>query len=222
MIKVKPIKADQTYTWLLNRHYAKRIPPISYAFGIYVDSVLSGVVTYGVPVSSSLRAGICGKENISNVLELNRLVCDSVKNLASRLVSESLRLIPKPRIIVSYADTAQGHVGYIYQATNFIYTGLSAKRTDWKVKGKEHLHGATIADESRGQENRAQYMRDKYGDDFYLAERSRKHRYIYFIGSKKQKKSMLNSLNYGIEKYPKGDSRRYDASGYVELQGCLI
>ena len=51
------------------------------------------------------------------------------------LVGRSLRLLPKPSVVVSYADTAQGHVGYVYQAANFIYTGLSAKRTDWKKTG---------------------------------------------------------------------------------------
>lgn len=38
-------------------------------------------------------------------------------------------------ILVSYADSAQGHHGYIYQATNWIYTGISAKRTEWREIG---------------------------------------------------------------------------------------
>jgi hypothetical protein len=73
---------------------------------------------------------------------------------------------------------------------------LSAKRTDWKVKGKEHLHGQTIADEFRGVKNRAQAMRDKYGDDFYLKPRPRKHRYIYIVGSKGFKKFVMSRLKY--------------------------
>ena len=138
------------------------------------------------------------------------------------LVSRSLKMLPKPSIIVSYADTEQGHIGYVYQACNFIYTGLSAKRTDWKLKGFEHLHGATVADMSRGQENRAQYMRDKFGDDFYLQERPRKHRYIFFTGSKKQIKDMKLSLLYKQEPYPKGESMRYDDSGETQSQGVLF
>jgi hypothetical protein len=104
-----------------------------------------------------------------------------------------------------------GHVGYIYQATNFLYTGLSAKRTDWRLKGQEHLHGATISDESRGQENRAEWMRAKYGDDFYLEERSRKHRYVFFVGTSAQRKGMMSELRYKVAPFPKGESRRYDA-----------
>lgn len=222
MIKVLPIKPEETEPWLLNKHYAKRMCPISYAFGAYDDSKLIGVVTYGTPVSSSLRIGVCGEAWMDNIIELNRLCCENEKNVASTLVGRSLKMLPKPTVVVSYADTEQGHVGYVYQATNFLYTGLSAKRTDWKIKGMEHLHGATVADMSRGQENRAKWMREKFGDDFYLQDRARKHRYVYFVGSKWQKKLMQSALMYDIEPYPKGDSKRYDAGGNVATQELLF
>ena len=221
-MKVLPIKPEEAEPWLLKKHYAKRIPPISYAFGAYKGRQLIGVVTYGTPVSSALRVGVCGEQWMDNVIELNRLCCDNEKNVASTLVGRSLQMLPKPSIVVSYADTEQGHVGYVYQASNFVYTGLSAKRTDWKLKGMEHLHGATVADMSRGQENRAQWMRDKFGDDFYLQDRSRKHRYVYFVGSKGQKKLMQSALTYPVESYPKGDSKRYDAGGVVATQELLF
>jgi hypothetical protein len=221
-ILVSKIPAKETEPWLLSRHYAKRMCPISYAFGAYRGSVLVGVVTYGTPVSSSLRKGVCGDEWSDKVLELNRLCCENSRNVASILVGRSLRLLPKPSVVVSYADTEQGHVGYIYQATNFIYTGLSAKRTDWKIKGREHLHGATIADESRGQKNRAQWMREKYGEDFYLGDRPRKHRYVYMCGNKRQREAMTLALKYSIHENPKGESKRYDVSASIETQMTLL
>ena len=222
MINVLPIKPEETEPWLLNKHYAKRMCPISYSFGAYEGAKLIGIVTYGTPVSSSLRVGICGEKWMENVIELNRLCCENQKNIASILVGRSLKMLPKPTVVVSYADTEQGHIGYVYQATNFVYTGLSAKRTDWKLKGMEYLYGATVADMSRGQENRAQWMRDKFGDDFYLQDRARKHRYVYFVGSKGQKKLMKSALMYSIEPYPKGDSKRYDAGGSVATQDLLF
>lgn len=179
------------------------MPSVSFAFGAFRESELVGIVTYGTPASAPLRSGVCGPEWKGRVLELNRLCCENEKNLASIIVSRSLGLLPTPRVVVSYADTAQQHIGYAYQAANFIYTGLSAKRTDWKIKGKEHLHGATIADESRGQPNRAQWMRDKYGDDFYLQDRPRKHRYVYAVGSRRDKKSISAALKYPVLPYPK-------------------
>lgn len=222
MIEVLPIPSEDTYSWLLSRHYAKRLCPISHAFAAFRESKMIGVVTYGVPFSPPLRVGVCGEKWSQSVLELNRLCCENTKNTASRLVGVSLRLLPKPSVIVSYADTEHGHVGYVYQSTNFIYTGLSAKRTDWKIKGREHIHGGTIADESYGQENRADWMREKYGDDFYLQDRPRKHRYIYFCGTKQQVKAMRSDLRYEVEPYPKGESQRYDATGAVEINGRLF
>lgn len=178
---VKAIESKATYPFLLNIHYAKRIPSISYAFGLFEGDTLVGVVTYGTPPSSNLRNTLL-KDNpdCTKVLELNRLcLLNNKPNEASRLVGRSLRMLPSNYVIVSFADTAQGHIGTVYKATNFTYVGLSAKRTDWKVKGMEHKHGISIADEFRGKPNRSALMREKYGEDFYLEERSRKHKYIY-------------------------------------------
>ena len=216
--KVKSIDSFQCKDWLLNKHYAKRMPPIEYAFGLFDENnILFGVITFATPVSSNLR-GIFN--NIFKVLVLNRLCINDglERNCLSFLVSKSLKMLPMPLVIISYADTSQNHHGYIYQATNFIYTGLSAKRTDWKIKGMEHLHGATIADISRGKENRAEYMRNRFGDDFYLEDRARKHRYFMFLGRKQQVNKMMELLPYKIEPYPKGDNKRYDTSYNPNVQ----
>ena len=223
-MKVLPIKNFEVEPWLLYKHYAKRIPSISYAFGLYDEKNLIGVVTYGVPSSSTLRIGVAGKENSKIVLELNRLCIDSPqKNAASILVGKSLALLPKPTIVISYADTAQGHVGYVYQACNFIYTGLSEKRTDWKIKGLEHLHGQTIADLSRNCEgSRSEFMKQKYGNDFYLEQRPRKHRYIYVCAKNPLKKIIESQILYKKQEYPKGCSKKYDSGFAVKTQSLLF
>jgi len=204
MYKVAQISRMECSPYILEIHYAKRWPSISYAFGLFNDDCLCGVVTYGSPPSSTLKRGIAGDTYKNDVLELNRLCLkNNEKNEASILVGKSLAMLPKNKLIVSFADTDQDHYGVVYQATNFIYCGLSAKRTDWKVKGKEHLHGQTIADEFRGVKNRAQAMRDKYGDDFYLKPRSRKHRYIYVLGSKTFRKHATRAIKYKQLPYPK-------------------
>lgn len=202
-MEVRIITREQTKPFILDIHYAHRMPSISWAFGLYENDELIGVCTFGKPASSNLQIGICGKEYQSQVQELNRLVLKYNRpNEASFFVSKCLKMLPRPMIIISYADMEQKHQGIVYQACNFIYTGLSAKRTDWKVKGMEHKHGMTIADEFRGVKNRSKAMKEKYGEDFYLKERSRKHRYVYFIGSKVEIKRMKKVLNYKIENYP--------------------
>jgi hypothetical protein len=222
---VKEIPASQTHEWLLKKHYAHRIPSISYAFGLYdKERILQGVCTFGTPPSSALREGICGLKHLDLVLELNRLiVTDGLPtNTTSFFVSSCLKKLPIPSIVVSFADPSHGHLGYIYQACNFIYTGLSAKRTDWKVKGLEHLHGVSIADITRGQKNRAEVMRAKFGDSFYLKDRPQKHRYIYIIGGKRQRIEIMKDLRYEVKPYPKGDNLKYDASYETTRQGLLL
>lgn len=201
--KIRTATRNDIAPFIMDIHYARRFPSITFAFGLEVNGELEGVITYGTPPSSTLRIGVAGNEYSDKVIELNRLCLKSnSKNDASWLVSKSLRLIEGNKIVVSFADTEQGHTGTVYQAANFLYTGLSAKRTDWKVRGREHLHGQTIADEFRGMPNRSTLMREKYGEDFYLAPRPRKHRYIYITGSRAFKKAALKSLKYKIKPYP--------------------
>lgn len=206
-LSVRSVGREDYLPLILGVHYAKRCPSITWAFGLFCGDRLLGVCTFGTPSSSPLRRGICGPDFSKDVVELNRLcLYKNEKNHASFLVSKSLKLLPRPKIVVSYADTEQGHIGVVYQAANFIYCGLSAKRTDWKVKGLEHLHGQTIADKFRGVKNRGKHIREFYGEDFYLKQRSRKHRYVYFIGSKGERRKMMGSLRYQVQEYPKVDS----------------
>jgi len=218
-IVVRRVDPKDVHPWLLNKHYAKRLCPISHAFAAFDGEQMIGVVTYGTPLSSTLKTGVCGIEYESNVLELNRLCCESIKNLASFIVGRSLAMLPRPSVVVSYADTGQGHVGFVYQATNFIYTGLSAAFKDPMVKGMEHKHHTTIGDEGRGHKSRVEFLRSKYGaENVYYIERDRKHRYVFFVGSKKQVKEMRIALKYPQEPYPKGESKRYDASASINGQ----
>ena len=219
---VRSIDNFECKEWLMYKHYAKRIPPIEYAFGLFDNLGISqGIVTYGTPVANSLREIFYPKYKL---MELNRLVINEglEKNVLSFLVSQSLKMLPKPLSIVSYADTSQNHHGYIYQATNWIYTGLSAEFKDYMVKGMEHLHGASIFDLSRGQENRVEWLKQKFGDKLYMKDRPRKHRYFIFIGNKKDCKKMKQMLPYKIEPYPKGNNVRYDASYKPSTQTKLF
>lgn len=200
--EVREVSRQDCEPFVLSIHYAKRWPSITYSYGLYFGGFLVGVITYGTPPSATLRRGIAGNEHINDILELNRLcLAMNQKNEASFLISKSLKMLPKGKIVISFADCSQGHNGCVYRASNFTYHGLSAKRTDWALKSKPHLHGQTIADEFRGQPNRAKLMRDKYGDDFYLKPRPRKHRYIYVTGGKKHKSKLYSKIKYPESKF---------------------
>jgi hypothetical protein len=153
-----------------------------------------------------------GKDNSSIVYELNRLIVNDglKKNSLSYFVGGSLKLLPRPMCIVSYADTSFGHTGYIYQATNWLYTGLSAKRGEKYDPENPNRHSKSVI--------------EKVGvvyNDLPSRPRPQKHRYVYFIGTKKEKSEMLKNLRYKILPYPKGDNTRYDSS-YKPLTQMVI
>lgn len=203
-MNVERIHSKDAYDLLLNVHYAGRIPSISHAFGLFIGGELEGVVTYGSPATSPVRKGLLGPDDAGKVLELNRLCLRSnPRNAASRLVGQSLRQLEGPKAILSFADPSQGHEGYIYQAANFLYCGLSAKRTDWQIKGLEHLHNQSIVDMFKDRKDRAAAARERFGDDFQLVGRPRKHRYVYFIGTKREVRDMRAKLRYPVVPYPK-------------------
>lgn len=165
--------------------------------------MLIGCVTYGQPASPSLCIGVAGVANKANVLELNRLVMlpeYNGDNRASYLVGRSLKMLPHHTFVVSYADYGGwGHVGYIYQATNFLYTGMTKARTD-KYSDSGHSRHYN-PDETRRQ------------------IRTAKHRYVYLVGNKSERKSMKKELRYEvINTYPKGETRRYDTTNPLGMR----
>ena len=197
LYRIERISYESTKPFILGIHYAKRMPSISFAYGLFKETNLVGVVTYGSPPSQSLCKGIAGVKHKKKVLELNRLVLkNNEKNEASILVGNSLKILPKPSIVVSYADTSQLHTGFIYQATNFLYTGLSDKRTEWRMRNS-NKHSKTIC------EQYSLEYRKSNPDTFFVTDRPRKHRYLYFCGNKKQIKEFKNDLKYEIYDYPK-------------------
>lgn len=199
---IKEIDYQTAMKIVVENHYLHRKCPCSHAFGLFDISTkeIKGVITFGVPCSSTLLKGICGIEEMHNVYELNRLwVSDDVpRNGESYLIGNTIKMLDK-QIIVSFADTSKGHIGYVYQATNFIYCGLSAKFKDPKVRGYENMHHATYAHGMTMKQ-----VIEKYGaENVYYVDRPRKHRYIYFNCDKKKKRQLLSKLRYKILPYPK-------------------
>lgn len=197
---MRSISYNEAINFLLPRHYSGRKPNITYSFGYYENGVLKAVCTFGKPASNSLCIGVCGSEFSSNVYELNRLCVDGeIKIQLSSFVSFCLKELKKHNlIIVSYADSQMNHNGYIYQATNFMYTGQTKSRTDKFTEGGKH---------SRHYKNDEQNGLRKF--------RSAKHRYIYMACDKRNKLLFMKNLKYKILPYPKGENKRYELGEFL-------
>lgn len=201
-LHIEKIDREQARPFIEKIHYSRLLPNNTvYCFGLYLNRELIGVCSYGIPASHHLCIGLAGEENVNNILELNRLAIKDGfggHNYANYLVGHSLKMLPNKTFVVSYADTGWTHIGYVYQATNFLYTGLSAKRLDRFSNGKHPR------------------CYDKNNAPEEYQTRNQKHRYVYLVGDKRTKKQMLKELKYPIvTPYPKGDERHYDTNNPV-------
>lgn len=137
LLKDKSLAND----FILNIHYAKRKPSISYVYGLYYKNNLVGICSFGMPASPTLASSIVKNKYKNLVIELNRLVLkNNYKNEASYLIAQSLKLLPQPSIVVSFADKNQSHKGTVYQATNFLYTGLTKNNYQYVDINNNEFH----------------------------------------------------------------------------------
>lgn len=109
-------------------HYAKAIPVNTIGYNVYnANNEWCGVILYGAGANKHI-----GNEyNLpqGGVLELVRVALNGKQEQTSQAVVMSLKQLhkdcPLVRLVVSYADCDQSHLGTIYQATNWVYVGTN-------------------------------------------------------------------------------------------------
>jgi hypothetical protein len=207
--RVQSIKPEIVKEWFLKKHYAHRIPSVSFCFALLNENNITvGVCSFGMPPNYiEMKAW-----EPYDLLELNRLITndDLERNTTSFFVSQCLNMLPKPKVIISYSDLRQGHHGYIYQATNWVYTGIGGE-------------GQKIYIMKDGTE-RHQRHEDKINPE--LVDRieltTGKARYYYFVADKRTKRKLKEKLRFETLPYPKGQNKRYDASYKPSIQTTLF
>ena len=138
---------------VLRWHYSRLMPKFKLIkYGIWEDDLFTGVVIFGQgnTPNAHQQFGITRE----NVCELVRIALRSDHRLpVTQLVSKCLALLkasnPGIRLVVSYADSAQGHHGGIYQAGNWIYIGASTYEGAWRINGKV-VHHRTVSENYPG------------------------------------------------------------------------
>lgn len=220
---VEQIDSKETYSWLLNKHYAHRLPmAVEYSFGLFENKLLQGVCVFG-PTAPPVPKTIFGENyNKYKVRELTRLVINDnlKKNVLSFFVSQCLKLIKETMCIVSFSDMSMNHHGYIYQATNFYYTGEGGQPFNFIDKNGDEIHSLTINDGAERENiNQSEYLKKH---NIKKEKAKPKYRYVFFLGNKTEKKQMNEDIILKILPYPKGDNKRYDASYNPDIQMRLF
>jgi hypothetical protein len=138
-LEVRPCRVKEATDAVRRWHYSRIIPVGRLiCHGVWESGAWVGVIIYGRGAARELGRPF-GCSNIQ-VCELVRIALAPGRKVpTSRALGVSLRMLartnPGLRCVVSYADTAQKHVGTLYQATNWIYTGETAKSYQFMYQG---------------------------------------------------------------------------------------
>ena len=124
-LQLKRIDNEVAKDFISKHHYLETIRNGSYHFGAYHGEMLVWVISYAFPI----RLEVAKKQGLENnqVLEISRivrmpnLIC---KNLASYMIAKTRSLLPDYiKLIISYADSTEGHTGGVYKAAGFTFNG---------------------------------------------------------------------------------------------------
>jgi hypothetical protein len=165
---------------VMHWHYSEVLPWAKLVkIGAWENSVFSGVLLYGVGATPEI-----GKEfGLTNfeMCELVRIALRDHSFQVSQLIARSTKMLkqnsPGIRLIVSFADSAQGHTGSIYQASNWVYTGAKeyhAYRVNGEVKHPRSLHHKYgVGGQS------VPWLRENVDPQAERITTAEKHRYLY-------------------------------------------
>ena len=122
-----------------NWHYSGCLPAGKLVkVGAWEGGKFIGVVLFGRGATPNLgKPYDLGQDEC---VELVRIALTKHENAVSRIASLAMKFLhkanPKLRLIVSFADSSQGHHGGIYQAGNWVYNGQGVASRFWKVHGR--------------------------------------------------------------------------------------
>ena len=178
-----------------NWHYSKCMPAGKLIkVGVWENEKFIGAVIFGRGANNNM-----GKEFLLKSIEcaeLVRVALDKHKNNVTRIVSIAIKklknLCSGLRLIYSYADSEQGHTGKIYQAGNWIYTGVSIS-TETIINGKR-MHNRSV--HSIYGCNSLEYIRKNVDKNAKHIQCGAKYRYLMPLDKDMRIKAMKKAMDY--------------------------
>lgn len=212
---------------IIKYHYSHAWTMCRYALGVFYENddkdvlgnseQLIGVMVYGYPVGRSAITSVIDGLEKDQCLELTRLfIHDGYgSNIESYAMGQSFKWIrenaPNIKMLLSYADPEQMHLGGIYQATNWLYQDCRDIQImpNYSVSLEnphKWIHSRTVF--SKWGSHNLEHLKTAIGKDgykeFWRKRESPKHRYIQVLGqNKSEKRKLTKRLKHKTSPYPK-------------------
>ena len=196
-IRVAPIPHRIARALLERHHYTGSIPGGSvFRFGVFVGIRLQGVIILGAGPAQAYRL-VEGARHRDGLTLTRVWLSDTLpQNSESKVIGIVLRALKRNtdlRFIVSYADPARGHVGTIYQAGGWLYTGLSQGSSLCDLGDGKLRHTRTIGF-IYGTHSARHF--EATGAQLKPVPQPGKHRYIYLLDRTWRERLLVPVLPY--------------------------
>ena len=183
-------------------HYSRAMPAAKLVrIGVWEGERFAGAILYGSGANRHIARPYGLKS--TEVCELVRVaLAPGRKHPTSKCLAISLRMVkrqsPGLKLIVSYADTKEGHLGTIYQATNWIYLGGSTQPY-LKIKG-QIVHPRTVYEWYGKGGQKIEWLRANVDPNAERVAMKPKLKYVYSFD-----KALRAELTKQAKPYPKND-----------------
>jgi len=120
-------------------HYSKSMPAgKTVKIGVWEDNKFIGCVIFSRGANPNIGKPYGLKQ--TEVCELTRVALNKHETPVTRIIKIAIKILkktnPNLQLIVSFADMNQNHLGKIYQAGNWIYTGIAKSTPLYYYKGR--------------------------------------------------------------------------------------
>ena len=181
-------------------HYAESIPAAALAYSVFnKKNEFCGVVVFGYGATPNIVRPYNKWQG--QVAELVRVALNGKQESTSKALAVSLKLLkrdaPLVDIVISYADKDQSHAGTIYQATNWIYTGLQNENTRGAfIVNGQRMHPRSVG--AKGWVQSLEWLKINIDSEASEFITEGKHKYVFPMNDKARK--LLELL---AQPYPK-------------------
>lgn len=197
--KIKEISKESALEMIKKYHYSNTLPKINkYFVGFYLQDELVGVVTlgWGTRPRHTIQR-IFPSLDTKDYLEIGRMCMteEMPRNSESQMISQLIKWIklniPELKVLFTWADGMVGKVGYVYQASNFLYAGYSGGEMYMKDGVKMHVRQMKsflipegVHDDRITVRPTKEQMK-QFGIQHF---KGKQYRYLYFLCDRREKK----------------------------------
>lgn len=182
-------------------HYSQSMPAGKMLkLGVWESKDYTGVIVFSLGANKHIGRtyGLIQTE----VCELTRVALKTHFRPVSEMLARAISILkvnnPGLRLIVSYADANQDHIGAIYQATNWFYVGEIESDLGQMING-EIVHKRTVY--ARYGRQDMDFLR-KIDPKAHYVQGKPKHKYLYPLD-----RAMRKQIAPLAQPYPKKDTR---------------